>query len=122
MVLLTFYFITFGSFVAFTVYLPNFLVTHFELAKVDAGMRTAGFILVATILRPVGGWLADKFKPLFLLMGVFIGLTVAAILLAFSPSIGLYTAGRLTIAVGAGLGNGLFSNSCPFISTSRPAL
>src|SRR5690606_22645077 len=32
-----FYFLTFGSFVAFTVYLPNFLVSHFELDKVDAG-------------------------------------------------------------------------------------
>ncbi|MEC0239200.1 MFS transporter [Paenibacillus dokdonensis] len=109
-----FYFITFGSFVAFTVYLPNFLVTNFELAKVDAGMRTAGFIVVATFLRPVGGWLADKFKPLFLLMGVFIGLTIAAILLAFSPSIGLYTVGCLTIAVCAGLGNGIIFKLVPF--------
>src|SRR5690606_29445715 len=65
-----FYFITFGSFVAFTVFLPNFLVTYFGLEKVDAGMRTAGFIAVATFIRPVGGWLADKFQPLFLLMGV----------------------------------------------------
>lgn len=108
-----FYFITFGSFVAFTVYLPNFLVTHFELAKVDAGLRTAGFILLATLMRPIGGFLADKFKPLFLLMGVFIGLTVAAILLAFSPSIGLYTVGCLTIAVGAGLGNGIIFKLVP---------
>ncbi|MDR0267400.1 MFS transporter [Paenibacillus sp.] len=109
-----FYFITFGSFVAFTVYLPNFLVSHFELAKVDAGMRTAGFIVVATFLRPIGGWLADKFKPLFLLMGVFVGLTIAAILLAFSPSIGLYTAGCLTIAVCAGLGNGIIFKLVPY--------
>ncbi len=29
-----FYFLTFGSFVAFTVYLPNFLVSHFGLEKV----------------------------------------------------------------------------------------
>src|SRR5699024_7650665 len=90
-----FYFITFGSFVAFTVYLPNFLVGYFELDKVDAGMRTAGFIAVATALRPVGGWLGDKFQPLFLLMGVFVTYTVAAMLLAFSPSIFLFpTAGR----------------------------
>jgi MFS transporter, NNP family, nitrate/nitrite transporter len=34
-----FYFITFGSFVAFTVYLPNFLVTYFHLTPVDAGIR-----------------------------------------------------------------------------------
>ncbi|MCY9513785.1 nitrate/nitrite transporter [Paenibacillus apiarius] len=108
-----FYFITFGSFVAFTVYLPNFLVSHFELDKVDAGMRTAGFIALATFMRPLGGWLGDKFKPLFLLMGVFLGLTMAAILLAFSPSIGLYTAGSLTIAVCAGLGNGVIFKLVP---------
>src|SRR5699024_6795175 len=57
-----FYFITFGVFVAFTIYLPNFLVSHFELDKVDAGLRTAGFIVIATLLRPVGGWLGDRFN------------------------------------------------------------
>ncbi|MDQ0194778.1 nitrate/nitrite transporter [Paenibacillus wynnii] len=108
-----FYFITFGSFVAFTVYLPNFLVSHFELEKVDAGIRTAGFIAVATFLRPIGGWLADKLKPLFLLMGVFMGLTFAGIVLAFSPSIGLYTVGSLTIAMCAGLGNGIIFKLVP---------
>ena len=109
-----FYFITFGSFVAFTIFLPNFLVTYFELEKVDAGMRTAGFIVVATFLRPVGGWLADKFQPLFLLMGVFAGLTFAAIILAFSPSIELYTVGSMLIAVAAGIGNGVIFKLVPF--------
>jgi NNP family nitrate/nitrite transporter-like MFS transporter len=109
-----FYFITFGSFVAFTVFLPNFLVTYFELEKVDAGMRTAGFIVVATLLRPVGGWLADKFQPLFLLMGAFAGLTLAAIVLAFSPGIGLYTVGSILIAAMAGIGNGVIFKLVPF--------
>ncbi|AZK46371.1 MFS transporter [Paenibacillus lentus] len=108
-----FYFLTFGSFVAFTVYLPNFLVSHFELEKVDAGMRTAGFIALATFMRPVGGWLGDKFKPLILLMGIFLGLTLSGILLAFSPSIGLYTLGSLTIAICAGLGNGVIFKLVP---------
>ena len=109
-----FYFITFGSFVAFTVFLPNFLVTYFDLEKVDAGMRTAGFIVVATLLRPVGGWLADKFQPLFLLMGSFAGLTLAAIILAFSPGIGLYTVGSILIASMAGIGNGVIFKLVPF--------
>src|SRR5699024_12498516 len=69
-----FYFVTFGSFVAFTVFLPSFLVDFYALDKVDAGMRTAGFIALATLIRPVGGWLADKFQPLLILMGVFEGL------------------------------------------------
>ncbi|KOS00348.1 MULTISPECIES: NarK/NasA family nitrate transporter [Paenibacillus] len=109
-----FYFITFGSFVAFTVYLPNFLVSNFELAKVDAGMRTAGFIAIATFFRPIGGWLADRFQPLFLLVGTFTVYTVAAILLAFSPGITLYTVGCLAIAVSAGVGNGVIFKLVPF--------
>lgn len=109
-----FYFITFGSFVAFTIFLPSFLVDFFTLDKVDAGMRTAGFIVVATFIRPVGGWLADKFQPLFLLMGVFAGLTVAAIILAFSPAIGLYTVGSMLIALSAGIGNGVIFKLVPF--------
>src|SRR5699024_4753719 len=108
-----FYFITFGSFVAFTVFLPSFLVDFFALDKVDAGLRTAGFIFIATFVRPVGGWLADKFQPLFLLMGVFAGLTIAAILLAFSPAIGLYTVGSLLIAFSAGIGNGVIFKLVP---------
>ncbi|MHA6528769.1 nitrate/nitrite transporter [Paenibacillus sp. BAC0078] len=108
-----FYFITFGSFVAFTIYLPNFLVSNFGLDKVDAGMRTAGFIAVATFFRPVGGWLADKFQPLFLLIGTFSIYTVAAIILAFLPSMGLYTVGCLAIAVSAGIGNGVIFKLMP---------
>ncbi|MRH44731.1 MFS transporter [Aquibacillus halophilus] len=108
-----FYFITFGSFVAFTVYLPNFLVTNFNLDKVDAGIRTAGFIAVATFTRPLGGWLGDRFNPLVLLMYVFGGFTVAAILLSFAPSITLYTVGCLSIAVCAGVGNGVVFKLMP---------
>ena len=109
-----FYFITFGSFVAFTVFLPSFLVDFFALDKVDAGMRTAGFIVVATLVRPIGGWLADRFQPLFILLGVFAGLTIAAIILAFSPAIGLYTVGSLLIAFTAGIGNGVIFKLVPF--------
>lgn len=109
-----FYFITFGSFVAFTVFLPSFLVDFFALDKVDAGTRTAGFIILATLMRPVGGWLGDRFQPLFLLMGVFVGLTIGSLILAFSPAIGLYTVGTLLIAICAGIGNGVIFKLVPF--------
>ncbi|MFA4135316.1 MULTISPECIES: MFS transporter [unclassified Brevibacillus] len=101
-----FYFITFGCFVAFTVYLPNFLVSHFQLDKVDAGMRTAGFILLATLARPLGGWLGDKWNPFKALMIVFAGLALSGLVLSFSPSILMYTVGCLLVAACAGIGNG----------------
>lgn len=108
-----FYFLTFGSFVAFTVYLPNFLVTNFGLEKVDAGIRTAGFIALATAMRPTGGWLADRFQPLKLLMFVFAGFTFSALLLSFSPSINWYTIGCLAVAVCSGIGNGVIFKLVP---------
>jgi MFS transporter, NNP family, nitrate/nitrite transporter len=108
-----FYFITFGSFVAFTIYLPNFLVSHFGLDKVDAGFRTAGFIILCTLVRPLGGWMADRLNPLSILMFVFGGFTLSAIILSFSPSIELYTFGCLTIATLAGIGNGTIFKLVP---------
>jgi MFS transporter, NNP family, nitrate/nitrite transporter len=101
-----FYFITFGSFVAFTVYLPNFLVKNFQLDPVDAGFRTAGFIALTTLARPLGGWLGDRFNPFQILMFVFLGLTASGVLLSFSPTIEIYTIGCLTVALCSGIGNG----------------
>lgn len=108
-----FYFITFGSFVAFTVYLPNFLVTNFELTKVDAGLRTAGFIALATVARPVGGWLADRWNAFYVLMATFFGLALSGGLLSFSLNIELFTVGVLSVAICAGLGNGAVFKMVP---------
>src|SRR5215467_13165840 len=43
-VLSFFYFLTFGGFVAMSIYLPMFLTEIFQLTPEDAGMRTAGFV------------------------------------------------------------------------------
>lgn len=117
-----FYFITFGAFVAFTIYLPNFLVEHFGLSPADAGLRTAGFIAVSTLLRPVGGFLADKLSPLRILMFVFAGLTLSGVMLSFSPTIGLYAFGSLTVAVCSGIGNGTVFKLVPFYFSKQAGI
>ncbi|WP_435921847.1 nitrate/nitrite transporter [Paenibacillus sp. DYY-L-2] len=117
-----FYFITFGSFVAFTVYLPGFLVSYFELSKVDAGLRTAGFIALATFLRPIGGILSDKANPFVVLIGVFAGLTVSGVLLSFGLTMPLFTLGCLLVAVCAGIGNGAVFKLVPMYFSKQAGI
>ncbi|WP_042355437.1 MFS transporter [Bacillus rubiinfantis] len=116
------YFITFGSFVAFTIYLPSFLVNHFELSKVDAGLRTAGFIALATIFRPIGGWLGDKINPFLILMAVFFSLTFAGFLLSFTPSLPIYSFGCLLVAFFAGIGNGAVFKLVPLYFSKQAGI
>lgn len=100
-----FYFLTFGGFVAFSIYLPLLLRDQFHLTLGDAGFRTAGFVVLATLLRPVGGWLADRIGGARVLSGVFAGIVPFALLMAW-PSIVPFTVGALGCAVLLGLGNG----------------
>ena len=70
------YAVAFGGYVAFSVYLPAYLKTAHGLTPADAANRMAGFVLVAVIMRPVGGWLADKLGAIPVLatgFGVVVG-------------------------------------------------
>lgn len=105
-VLSLFYFLTFGGFVAMGIYLPKLLVDLFGFTQTGAGLRAAGFVVLATLSRPVGGWLADKIGGSRTLMISFAILPVMALILSFEPGIFLFTIGALTSAVLFGLGNG----------------
>ena len=72
------YAVGFGGFVAFSVYLPTYLRDAFGLSPADAALRTAGFVVLAVIMRPVGGWLSDRFHPVPVLVGCFAVVTVFA--------------------------------------------
>jgi MFS transporter, NNP family, nitrate/nitrite transporter len=78
-----FYFLTFGGFVAFSIYLPTLMGAQFKLAPADAGFRAAGFVIVATLMRPVGGWLADRIGGAQVLSWVFSGVALFALLLTW---------------------------------------
>jgi len=103
--LAAFYFLTFGGFVAFSIYLPTLLRDTFGLTAADAGFRTAGFVLLATAMRPMGGWLADRIGGARVLRGVFQGVAPFALLLAW-PSMVPFSVGALGCAALLGLGNG----------------
>ncbi|BBL78659.1 MFS transporter [Rubrobacter xylanophilus] len=105
-VLSLFYFLTFGGFVALGIYLPKLLVDLFGLGQTDAGLRAAGFVVLATLARPVGGWLSDRVGGGPLLAVVFALLPLMALLLAFGGEMVSFTVGALSSAALLGVGNG----------------
>jgi NNP family nitrate/nitrite transporter-like MFS transporter len=99
------YFQTFGGFVALGVYLPTLLKDIFGLTPIDAGARVAGFVIVATVMRPVGGWLADRYGGAQVLLLVFSLLSLTALGLVMEQ-IFPFTIGALGSAALLGMGNG----------------
>lgn len=104
-VLSLYYFLTFGGFVAMSIYLPIFLTEMFGLELADAGLRTAGFVVLATLMRPVGGTLADRVGGRTILLWVFPMTALLAIFMA-CPTMPTFTIGALGMAAAIGLGNG----------------
>lgn len=105
-VLVLFYFVTFGGFVAMGNFLPSLLVSSYGLTPADAGARTAGFVVMATAARPVGGWFADRWGGTATLNLVFLLEALFAVVLAFEPGMVGITIGFLGSAAALGIGNG----------------
>jgi NNP family nitrate/nitrite transporter-like MFS transporter len=97
------YAVGFGGFVAFSVYLPTYLKNAYLLTQTDAANKMAGFVLLAVLMRPVGGWLSDHIAPAWVLTVAFAVVVAAAIGQSLTPS--LAPAGTITfLAMAAALG------------------
>lgn len=103
-----FYFVTFGGFVGLSSSLPTFYADTFKVTPVIAGYCTAAAVFMGSLLRPVGGALADRFGGIKTLTFVYI---IAAILLAavamvatsaLSVAVALFIATLGTLGVGNG--------------------
>ncbi len=113
------YAVAFGGYVAFSVYLPAYLKTAYGLDQADASNRMAGFVVVAVIMRPVGGWLSDRMGPIPVLAGVFGVVTVGAAAQAGTPGLApLGTIAFLAMAGALGAGSGA---TFALVAQSAPA-
>ena len=110
------YFVTFGGFVAMAVFLPKLLRDWFDISLTNAGLRAAGFTVVATLARPVGGFLSDRIGSATVLVFVFVGAGLDAAWLAYisgDPTWVPVTIACLTLAGFLGLGNGAVFKAVP---------
>ena len=115
------YAVAFGGFVAFSVYLPTYLRTAYDLTQSDAAMRTAGFVVLAVVMRPTGGWLSDRYHPVPVLLVSFGGTALLALLASLElPLIPVGTGAFLGMAALLGLGTGaVFALVARLVEPSR---
>lgn len=67
----------------------------------------AGFVVVAVLMRPVGGWLSDRLGSVPVLAGCFGVVTVCAAFVSGTPPLNLaHTAVFLAMAAALGAGSG----------------
>ncbi|MCE7868848.1 MFS transporter [bacterium CPR1] len=96
-----YYFFVFGGFVAVSQWLIPYYVTMYGLSITTAGMLAATFSLPASLIRSVGGALADRFGPR-MIMYYTLGGSLALLLLLFPPRMEIQTPGQAVTATGAG--------------------
>lgn len=101
------YALSFGGYVAFSVFLPTMLQTWYGLEATDASFRMAGFVIVAVIMRPLGGTLSDRVGASRTLLISYIAVALAALTLTFQPALmPIGTIAFIVMAAGLGLGSG----------------
>jgi NNP family nitrate/nitrite transporter-like MFS transporter len=101
-----FYAVTFGGFVGLASFFNTFFTVQYELNKVEAGYFATACVIAGSCLRPVGGYLADRFGGIRLLVLLYSGVGVVMLAVSWTPP--LYVA-ALLLFLGMGLlgmGNG----------------
>ncbi|WP_277682037.1 MFS transporter [Saccharomonospora azurea] len=111
------YALAFGGYVAFSVYLPAYLESAYALAEADAASRMAGFVVVAVVMRPVGGWLSDRLGPVSVYSASMAVVAAGAVVQSFTPPLmPLGTVAFLVMATGFGLGTGAVFTLVPLLT------
>jgi NNP family nitrate/nitrite transporter-like MFS transporter len=101
------YSVTFGGFVGLTSSLPTFFHAEYGLSPVIAGFATSACVFAGSMVRPVGGAVADRFGGVKTLTAVFMVAAAALALVSLAPgavaiAMTLLIAGMLALGMGNG--------------------
>jgi NNP family nitrate/nitrite transporter-like MFS transporter len=104
--LVALYFVSFGGFLALTVWFPVYWANMHHLDVKTAGMLGGlGFALLAAIMRVAGGVIAERFGGERTAVVSFAGVLAGALLLAVAANFTQALAGELLIAISMGIAN-----------------
>jgi NNP family nitrate/nitrite transporter-like MFS transporter len=113
---------TFGSFIGYSFAFGLVLQNQFGRTPLQAAAVTFIGPLLGSLIRPVGGWYADKYGGAKVTFYNFIamGLSAAVVLAASAmDSLALYTIGFVLLFVFSGVGNGSTYKMIPAIFRGR---
>jgi NNP family nitrate/nitrite transporter-like MFS transporter len=100
------YSLTFGGFVGLASYLSIFFRDQYAISKVHAGDLTTFVALFGSFLRPVGGFLADRWGGYRLLLALLSGIGVCMMGVAALPGVSIAVALLVLSMAMLGMGNG----------------
>ena len=104
--LMGFYSVTFGGFVGLAASLPIYFTDRFGLTPVVAGYGTAACVLAGSLVRPMGGALADAIGGVKTLTAVFIVAALALAGVSMAPTVITAMALFVVAMLAFGSGNG----------------
>jgi MFS transporter, NNP family, nitrate/nitrite transporter len=84
-----FYSITFGGFLAMVSYLAIYFNTAYNVDKVSVGVLVAIASLFGSVLRPVGGYIADRVGGVALLRVMYVVFGILCVGISFSPPLAI---------------------------------
>ncbi|MBI1901310.1 MAG: NarK/NasA family nitrate transporter [Planctomycetia bacterium] len=101
-----FYSVTFGGFVGLASFVSIFFKDQYDVSRVAAGTLATACVFAGSLLRPVGGYLADRLGGTRVLAIVFVAAAVVTLSLAALPVLSVATAALMAIMGLLGIGNG----------------
>lgn len=116
---------TFGSFIGFGFAFGQVLLVQFKdhyATPVDAAYITFLGPLIGSLIRPVGGWLADRLDAALVTCANFLCMAASAVLVLIASqqhSLVLFLVGFVALFVFSGVGNGSTYKMIPALFTAR---
>ncbi|MFJ8711649.1 nitrate/nitrite transporter [Streptomyces violaceus] len=113
---------TFGSFIGYSFAFGQVLQNQFGRTPLEAAYVTFIGPLLGSLIRPLGGWMADKYGGAKISLWNYVGMGVATAVLigaSMEKSLALFTAAFVVLFVLSGLGNGSTFKMIPGIFQNK---